>query len=464
MMFCRKVLGVKIRFWLNMPVVLVVLCMGMTAHAASSGVTGTLVIVTSFPPTLFEKFKTAFEDCYPDVTVFVRSKKTSAAISFVEERVNEPVDLFWASAPDAFEVLKEAEHLKRAFSPSGKDGVRIGSYPIDDPDGYYKGFAVSGYGIFWHDGYLKRHGLPTPQSWRDLTHSVYKRHIGISAPSRSGTTHLIIESILQSQGWREGWATLLEIGGNLATVTARSFGVIDGVLSERFGVGASIDFLGQSAKATGSPVNFIYPTGTAFLPANIAIVKRTTNPKAAKAFVDFVLSEQGQELLFDPEISRLPVMAAVYANAPENYANPFSDELVNKGISFDTDLSRQRYQLVNSMFDVMITFRLQALRRTWKVIHEAEAALQGVDAPDLVERVAQARRLASEVRVTPEDAVSPILTSIFVRHKPGLSMPFRQTKLEAQWAAFARDNQDRAHKLASDVLDELRAAKGAKRS
>ena len=445
--------------WFGVIATMAFLCVSLnaTAQAAESLPSRTLVIVTSFPPALFEKFKTAFQEHQPDVTVFVRSKKTSAAISFIEERINEPVDLFWASAPDAFEVLKESGHLLQAFPQKKDNVVRIGAYPIDDLDGYYKGFAVSGYGIVWHEEYLRRHGLDAPVSWRDLTSRAYTNHIGISAPSRSGTTHLIVESILQSQGWREGWATLSEIGGNLATVTARSFGVIDGVLAERFGIGAAIDFLGLSAKATGSPVDFSYPEGTAFLPANIAIVKRSTNLEAAQAFVDFVLSEQGQRLLFEAEISRLPVMQSIYDSAPQNYANPFGDELTNKGIAFDTQLSRQRYQLVNSMFDVMITFRLQALRRTWKTIHEAEALLENLEAPDLTERVKEARSLASEIPVSPDEAVSPVLSSVFVRHKPGLSVPVRQTKLEAEWASFARARQDRAYKLASDVLNELRA-------
>lgn len=452
----------NMRFGIGIVVIVAMLCGGSVGRALASDVSGTLVIVTSFPPSLFEKFKTAFEAKHPDVTVFVRSKKTSAAISFIEERVNEPADLFWASAPDAFEVLKEAGHLQQAFPQIGDDVERIGSYPIDDPDGYYTGFAVSGYGIVWHEDYLKRHALKAPESWRDLTRASYAHHIGISAPSRSGTTHLIVESILQSQGWEEGWATLSEIGGNLATITARSFGVIDGVLAQRFGVGAAIDFLGLSAKATGSSVDFVYPAGTAFLPASIALVKRSTNPVAAQAFVEFVLSKQGQMLLFDPEISRLPVMQALYAQAPSHYANPFGDELTNKGIAFDAQLSRQRYQLVNSMFDVMITFRLKALRRTWKAIHDAENALKSLNAPHLMEKVRQARRLASQVPVATKESASFEMSSVFVRHKPGLSLPFRQIKLEAEWATFARDQQDRAHKLASDVLNELSAqtAKG----
>ncbi|MES9962086.1 MAG: extracellular solute-binding protein [Candidatus Sedimenticola sp. 20ELBAFRAG] len=426
-------------------------------HAASpqDDLDDTLVIVTSFPPALFEKFSTAFEKRHPEVKVFVRSKKTSAAISFIEERISEPADIFWASAPDAFEVLKESGHLLKAFGDQVRSNTYIGSYPIDDPDGYYKGFAVSGYGIVWNREYLDQHGLSAPLNWSDLSDPAYKRHIGISAPSRSGTTHLIVESILQSRGWDKGWATLLEIGGNLATITARSFGVIDGVRSNRFGIGAAIDFFGQSAKAAGAPVDFVYPDGTAFLPANIAVVKRTTNPESARAFIEFVLSESGQMLLFDPQISRLPVMRKVYVHAPDFYPNPFESELADKGIAFDTDLSRRRYHLVNSLFDVMITFRLQLLRRTWSAIHEAEQALQGSSKADLKEKIEEARRLASLVPVNSEQASTADFSSLFVRHKPGISVPPEQKQLESRWAVFARANQARALNIANEVISEL---------
>ncbi|GAB6051491.1 extracellular solute-binding protein [Magnetospira thiophila] len=442
---------------------LLVLCTGLAHRGAeadsSRNVSGPLVIVTSFPPTLFDKFRTAFERRYPKVNVFVRSKKTSAAISFIEERVNEPVDLFWASAPDAFELLKESGHLLKAFSEKEGDLARIGSYPIDDPQGYYKGFALSGYGILWHKGYLERLGLAAPAAWQDLTRPAYHRHIGISAPSRSGTTHLIVESILQSQGWEKGWATLLEIGGNLATVTARSFGVIDGLRSERFGIGLAIDFFGQSAKAMGAPIDFVYPNGTAFLPANIAMVTRAENTEAARAFVDFVLSVEGQKLLFEPAISRLPVTESVYADAPDFYPNPFDDALANKGFEIDVKLSRRRYHLINSLFDVFITYRLPNLRRTWKAIHEAERVLEGKNLPELAEAVRTARHLASQVPVTASQSADSLFASNFIHHKPGIGVSATQAEAEAQWDRFARDNLDRAWLLTVDVVQQTAKVK-----
>ena len=67
-----------------------------------------------------------------------------------------------------------------------------------------------------------------------------------------GTTHLTVETILQGEGWDKGWASLLEIGGNLAQVSDRSFGVPDAVNSGQYGVGIVIDFFGLSARRRAS--------------------------------------------------------------------------------------------------------------------------------------------------------------------------------------------------------------------
>ena len=68
----------------------------------------------------------------------------------------------------------------------------------------------------------------------------------------------------------KGWATQKELAGNFKTVTERSFGVPDGVNSGEFGVGIVIDFFGFSSKATGFPVEFVYPTVTALVTSGLS--------------------------------------------------------------------------------------------------------------------------------------------------------------------------------------------------
>jgi ABC-type Fe3+ transport system substrate-binding protein len=124
--------------------------------------------------------------------------------------------------------------------------------------------------------------LPAPKEWADLVKPVYFGHLAISSPSRSGTTHLTVETILQGEGWTKGWAQVLAIGGNSAAITERSFGVPDGVSNGQFGIGLVIDFFGLAAKNSGMPVEFVYPSVTSIVPANIALIDGAKSSEAGK--------------------------------------------------------------------------------------------------------------------------------------------------------------------------------------
>jgi ABC-type Fe3+ transport system substrate-binding protein len=423
------------------------------ALAASSALAQTiedrLVIVTSFPKDLTGPYAAAFQKKYPGTKVEVQNRNTAAAVTFIRETRSSPPDIMWASAPDAFEVLKK-DNLLHKYQPKAPGiAQKVGSYPINDPDGFYVGFAASGYGIMFNTRYMRANNLPAPREWDDLKNAIYFGHVGISAPSRSGTTHLTVETILQGAGWDKGWATLLEIGGNFAQVSDRSFGVPDAVNSGQYGLGIVIDFFGLSAKASGFPVEFVYPTVTAIVPANVGIVANAKNLKAAEAFVEFLLSEEGQQILLDPKIQRLPVRLATYAKAPKGYPNPFTDARLSKGITFNSELSEKRYALLNSLFDRLITFRLKELTAAWKAIHEAEAKAKSAEARKLI---AQARKLATAIPITEKEAGDPSIAGAFRSLKKGQKVAGRQAEFEEKWDAFVLKNYTEAKALAEKAL------------
>jgi ABC-type Fe3+ transport system substrate-binding protein len=422
---------------------------------AAAEIEDKLVIITSFPNDLTEPFKAAFQKKHPGTAVEVLNKKTTAGVKFIEETSkNNTSDIFWASAPDAFEVLKN-DGLLEAYRPDVK-GIpdKIGAYPMNDPDGMYLGFAAAGYGIMYNTRYLKAKGLPEPKEWDDLKQAVYHDHVGMSAPSRSGTTHLTVETILQGEGWDKGWRSLKEMAGNFKTITERSFGVPDGVNSGDFGVGIVIDFFGFSSKATGFPVEFVYPTVTTLVPANVAIVKNAPHPNAAKAFVDFLLSTQGQEILLDPKIRRLPINPDTYAKAPADFPNPFKDSSIGAAVRFNVEKSGQRYNLVNALFDQLVTFQLDGLRAATKAVQDAEAALAKKPNAEGEKLVGEARDLIAAMPVSEAESMDSSFDAIFEkkRKKKGDEVPMRQAQVEEKWDAFASKNYAEAEAKAKAAL------------
>jgi ABC-type Fe3+ transport system substrate-binding protein len=245
-------------------------------------------------------------------------------------------------------------------------------------------------------------------------------------------------------------------------VTERSFGVPEGVNSGDFGVGVVIDFFGFSSKATGFPVDFVYPTVTTLVPANIAIVKDAPHPQAAAAFIEYLLSVEGQELLLDPAIRRLPVNPQTYAKAPKDFPNPFQDKSIGAAVQFDVVLSKTRYNIVNSLFDVMITYRRGDLAEACKAIQAAEAALAGKSNSEAEALVKEAWAHVGAMPISETEAVDAKYPGVFTsdvfkkRKKASVKVPPRQAEVEEKWDAFAKKNYADAKAKAEKALEMVK--------
>ncbi len=418
---------------------------------AAPAVAGTVTVITSFPKELTAAYRAAFEKRNPNIKLEILNKSTVAAIAFVRETAEgQRPDVFWASAPDAFEVLKRDRLLAKAPDVANpKVPPKIGNYPINDPEGFYFGQALAGYGIMYNTRYLKANKLETPKEWTDLLKPQWFGHVAMTAPSRSGTMHLTVETILQGEGWDKGWSQILQMAGNSAQITERSFGVPDGLNNGQFGAGPVVDFFGLAGKYSGFPVDLVYPQMTSIVPANIALIAGGRNPAEAKAFVQFALSQEGQEILLDPKVSRLPVMAysAFGSKIPAGYPDPVAIARRSK-VHFNADLSESRYSLVQSIFDQTITFRLKELQAATKAIHEAEARNATKKNPQAAELIRQARELAFTPVVSAQIADQADFQKLFASNKKEVAVAKRITGLEETWNSKARANYEKAAELA----------------
>ncbi len=422
--------------------------------AAPAWAQQTVTVITSFPRELTAAYKAAFEKRNPDLKLEILNKSTVAGIAFVRETAaGQRPDVFWASAPDAFEVLKRDNLLVAAPDVDNKAiPPKIGNYPINDPKGFYKGQALAGYGIMYNTRYLRANKLNAPKEWTDLLGREWFGHVAMTSPSRSGTMHLTVETILQGEGWDKGWNQILQMAGNSAQITERSFGVPDGINNGQFGAGPVIDFFGLAGKYSGFPVEFVYPQMTSIVPANIALLAGSKNPAGGKRFMQFALSQEGQELLLDPKISRLPVLpySAFGSKIPAGYPNP--NEIVKRSkVQFDADLSEDRYSVVHSLFDQTITFRLKELQAATKAIHDAEAKLAGKTNPQARELINQARELAFTPAISSQIAGQKDFQKLFASNKKEVEVSKRISGLEESWNSKARANYAKAAELAQQA-------------
>ncbi|HEY9279450.1 MAG TPA: extracellular solute-binding protein [Eoetvoesiella sp.] len=421
--------------------------------SAAPVLAGTVTVITSFPKELTQAYKSAFEKANPDIKLEILNKNTVSGIAYVRETESgKRPEVFWASAPDAFEVLAQDKLLEKAgdiANPNVPD--KIGSFPINDPSGMFMGQALAGYGIMYNTRLLKAKKLTEPQSWTDLLKPEWYGNVGITSPSRSGTMHLTVETILQGEGWDKGWNTLIRMAGNSAAITERSFGVPDGINNGQFGAGPVIDFFGLSSKYSKFPVEFVYPEETAIVPANIALIAGAKNTEEGKKFIIFTLSKEGQELLLKPEISRLPVLPyKQLGNIPEGYPDP--GEIAKRSkVQFDVDLSQSRYYVVQSLFDQTITFRHADLQQATKAIYAAESKLGANPSSKAQQLLSEARKLAWTPLIDLKQAQSPELVAVFKGNKKDADISQKLSKIQGDWNSQAKANYEKAQALAKEA-------------
>ena len=394
----------------------------------------TVLVASSFPKEVLSAYKKAFDEQSSDYRVEFVNFPATNAVSYVRDRaLGARPDVFWGSSPDTFRALRRNDLLQPL------DGIRnpavpavVGDLSIDDPAHFFLGQALSGYGIMWNTRYLEARGIRPPAAWSDLAQPEYFGHIVMSSASRSSTTHLILESILQAEGWDKGWALILQIAGNCATISERAFDVPNNVTRGRFGLGPVVDFLAVSSRHSGFPVGFAYAWPNVVTPAGIGLIKGARNPDGGRAFIAFTLSEAGQRLLLNPEISRLPVLPSLYQSAERPAELPdILNTLRSSPTVYAPDVSASRYQVVNALFDQSITFRHQELASVTGTIHELEAQLRQQRDAEASALVARARDLIFRA---PMPATDRLLTD------PALSGPQRVAALavrEADWARQA---------------------------
>ncbi len=363
-----------------------------------------LRLLTSYDAEVIEPFVAAFQARHPGIGLRHLNKNTNAAVQELVAGNSRGFDLFWASAPEAFELLKEAGRL------------------LDVGHGLHPDFAYSAVGWAWRSPL----GRAVPQDWNDLLDPAHAGRVVMSHPMRSGTTHSLIETILQDRGWEAGWAYLLELAGQLYTIAARSFGVLQG-LGNRYDLGLTIDFLALKRAADG--VVFRYGRPVIISQARIAALQGGANPDAAAAFIGFVLSAEGQRLLLRPDIRRIPVDPAIRAELAESFLPEVRAALRFSWSRYDPELASRRYDQVNAVFEAFIGrdfLRRRDLWRRWRAAGDGaapelamvrellthmpvtEAALRQAvqDRPTLLAWQAQSQRLldAAEARLAQVEA------------------------------------------------------------
>lgn len=262
---------------------------------------GTLRLYTSQPDADAAATAAAFEAAYPDVNVTVFRSGTEQVIArfLLEVEAGESgADVLLLADAPTFELLKERELLQH-YEPQGS------TVPEEfiDPDGYWFGTKAMATLIMYNTSLVAE----PVTSWTELA-ELPAGQIIMPSPSYSGAAAYNLGVFTRDE--RLGWAWFEALAGNDVTLVQGNGAVLRGVAEGERPYGVVVDYLPIRAIPDGSPVDVVYAAeGVPVITEPVAIVSGTPNREAAEAFVDFLVSEAGQQLSAD--LGYLPLSDSV---------------------------------------------------------------------------------------------------------------------------------------------------------
>ena len=294
-------------------IVLVALVVGLAAGAgAQAPIEGELTLITPVSKFIHDAALKAFADYAKEkwnVAVKVNAIPAGTPVAYgrITEWKGKPeVDIFWGGESALFEKLAEQKLLQKVeISKEAWESIpaAIGKpkpIPLKDRDGYWVGTTLEPYGIVYNPKRLQRLGVAPLKEWDDLLNPKLKGEVAQCAPTRSSSSNATYEVILSLQGEEPGWGWLRKLAANTGHFTARSRDVPTVVAKGEFAAGFAVpSYMAFEEKLAGFDIRYVAPKNAFVTPEPMAILAGSRNPKAARAFIEFLLTERGQRVFME---------------------------------------------------------------------------------------------------------------------------------------------------------------------
>lgn len=281
----------------------VVLAMALSAMMLSSA--HALTVYTAGPGSLAKSLASGFEQ-QTGVKVTVFQATTGKVMARLEaEQANPQADVLISASWDTAEDLHQWGWLL-PFASANADQV-----PANLKSADYIAQGVSALGIVWNS----KSGTPEPKEWRDLTQPAFKDKVTTPDPALSGASLDLLIGLQNSMG-DQAWQLFDDLKKNGMVVSGPNAQAVTPVMQgAKAAVFGAVDYVSYGNIQQGESLKVIFPaSGTVIAPRPMMILKTSQHADDAKAFIDYVLSPEGQAKVADAWL--MPARRDVAAKRP----------------------------------------------------------------------------------------------------------------------------------------------------
>ena len=223
------------------------------------------------------------------------------------ESSNPRGDVWWGGTGDPHLQAAEEDLTMKYMSPM-RD--QLHPWAISQAEssgnrtiGIYSG--ALGYG--YNTDLLKAAGLKAPTCWADLLDPSFDGHVQMANPNSSGTAYTTLATIVQLFGEDKGFEFMAGLHANINQYTKSGSAPIKAAARGESTVG--IVFMHDAVKqaVAGFPITVVAPCeGTGYEIGSMSIIDGARNEDSAKAFYDWALTTEAQNLALEVNAFQVP--------------------------------------------------------------------------------------------------------------------------------------------------------------
>ena len=249
-----------------------------------------LTVYTAGPGSLAKNLATGFEK-KTGVKVDIFQATTGKVMARLEaEQANPQADILISASWDTAEDL----HTRGWLLPY--QSANAANVPVELKSADYVAQGISALGIVWNT----KSGTPEPKEWQDLTTEAFKDKVTTPDPALSGASLDLLIGLQNGMG-DKAWTLFDELKKNGMVVSGPNAQAVTPVMQgAKAAVFGAVDYVSYGNIHQGESLKVIFPaSGTVIAPRPMMILKLTQHADDAKAFVDYVLSPEGQSMVAD---------------------------------------------------------------------------------------------------------------------------------------------------------------------
>ncbi|PSU64873.1 putative 2-aminoethylphosphonate ABC transporter substrate-binding protein [Photobacterium phosphoreum] len=250
-----------------------------------------LTVYTIIEPELLNIYKTEFEKANPDIEInWIRDSTGVITAKLLAEKENPKADVAFGVAASSL-LIFDKEGMLLPYKPKGYD-LLSSQMKDDNTPPHWVGTNAWATSLCINKFVMKKHNLPYPKTWQDLTNPIYKGLIAAPNPASSGSGFMNISAWIQMWGKDKAWAYQDALNENIKMYTHSGSKPCSMAAQGEVAIGLSSSSFAHSLIKRRAPIDLVIPEGgIGWDMEAAAIIKGTKHLEAAKKLVDWVSSD-----------------------------------------------------------------------------------------------------------------------------------------------------------------------------